>query len=246
MMNGTEPSLAQLLSTGSVSGRNPITLGNVSTYIDGAAIGNAQINGNIYSENYYSSGGTAGWLLDRAGNLIAKTGTFSGDITGASGKFSGDLDAAGGTFSGNVSAKTLSAQSMNVALRTVLETGSIEIPASYFSGNNYESGAVIRIEINKLVATNIYDSYLMSSTKQQPFKSSCYMSGTGQYWGGAGLFNLSITSDVVVNRRFSVNGVNTTNDTRVYVYIKYLLVTNDAWFTAFNTPTTVNWILSRA
>jgi len=43
MMNGTEPSLAQLLSTGSVSGRNPITLGNVSTYIDGAAIGSAQI-----------------------------------------------------------------------------------------------------------------------------------------------------------------------------------------------------------
>jgi len=69
-----------------------ITLGNVSTYIDGAAIGNAQINGNIYSENYYPSGGTAGWLLDRAGNLTAKTGTFTGDITGASGTFSGGLN----------------------------------------------------------------------------------------------------------------------------------------------------------
>jgi len=60
-----------------------INSGNVSTYIDGAAIGNAQINGNIYSENYYPSGGTAGWLLDRAGNFTANSGTFAGNVVGA-------------------------------------------------------------------------------------------------------------------------------------------------------------------
>jgi len=93
------------LPGGRFAGLSQITLGNVSTYIDGAAIGNAQINGNIYSENYYPSGGTAGWLLDRAGNLTAKTGTFSGD-----------LDAAGGTFSGKLTANAINAVStVNIA-----------------------------------------------------------------------------------------------------------------------------------
>ena len=43
MLNGMEPSLAQLLAMGSVSARNPITSSNVTTYIDNAAIGAAQI-----------------------------------------------------------------------------------------------------------------------------------------------------------------------------------------------------------
>ena len=43
MLNGMEPSLAQLLAMGAVSARNPITSSNVTTYIANAAIGNAQI-----------------------------------------------------------------------------------------------------------------------------------------------------------------------------------------------------------
>jgi hypothetical protein len=42
-INGSEPSLDQLLAMGAVSARNPITTSNVTTYIANAAIGAAQI-----------------------------------------------------------------------------------------------------------------------------------------------------------------------------------------------------------
>jgi hypothetical protein len=54
-INGSEPSLDQLLAMGAVSARNPITPSNVTTYIANAAIGNAQIGnaaiGNAQIEN---------------------------------------------------------------------------------------------------------------------------------------------------------------------------------------------------
>ena len=43
LVDGTEPSLAELLSTGAASGRNPISTSNATTFISGAAIGSAQI-----------------------------------------------------------------------------------------------------------------------------------------------------------------------------------------------------------
>lgn len=76
-----------------------ITPANVSTYIANAAIGNAQIGGNIQSSGW---SGTAGWLLDRAGNLYANSGTFRGDITGSSGTFSGIIAAGSVNFASSV------------------------------------------------------------------------------------------------------------------------------------------------
>lgn len=43
MITGAEPSIHQLLAGGAVSGRNPITAGNIGTYMASAAIGSAQI-----------------------------------------------------------------------------------------------------------------------------------------------------------------------------------------------------------
>jgi len=83
MLNGMEPSLAQLLAMGSVSARNPITPSNVTTYIDNAAIGNAQIGGNLWSTNWNYAGGT-GWLLDRSGNFYGNNIYARGDIEASS------------------------------------------------------------------------------------------------------------------------------------------------------------------
>ena len=44
------------------------------------SVNNASISGNIYSDNWFPSGGTQGWMLDRSGNLFANNGTFGGKI----------------------------------------------------------------------------------------------------------------------------------------------------------------------
>ena len=60
---------------GAFSTLNKLTVSNVVTYIDNAAIQNAQIGGNIWSSNYVA--GSAGWIIDRTGyaefrNILAR------------------------------------------------------------------------------------------------------------------------------------------------------------------------------
>jgi len=62
---------------------NPITPSNVTTYIDNAALGNAQIGGNLWSTNWNYAGGT-GWLLDRSGNFYGNNIYARGDIEASS------------------------------------------------------------------------------------------------------------------------------------------------------------------
>ena len=60
-----------------------ITSSNVTTYIDNAAIGNAQVGGNLWSTNWNYAGGT-GWLLDRSGNFYGNNIYARGDIEASS------------------------------------------------------------------------------------------------------------------------------------------------------------------
>jgi hypothetical protein len=156
--------------------------------------------------------------------------------------------------SGTIQAQSFSAQSMNVALRDVLETGSATIPLLTASGTYedpyglyfFPGGTVFRLPINKLIPTNTNDSYLLSTIRQQPFKSTVTFTGSGTYSGGDGNFDVSIDSEVIVNRRYSPGGVNSTNDTKVFIFVKDCIVTNNTEFTFFRPPTTINWTLSRA
>lgn len=100
----------------SANKRKPFIIENETVYIDEAAINkltfsklrdeagsfivengkvkanylyvtNASIAGDIYSDNWASSGGTQGWYLQRSGNLYANNGTFRGqlDVQGGTG-----------------------------------------------------------------------------------------------------------------------------------------------------------------
>ena len=59
-----------------------ITPGNVTTYIDNAAIGNAQIGGDIWSSNFVA--GSAGWRIYRSGNAEFRNITARGDVEASS------------------------------------------------------------------------------------------------------------------------------------------------------------------
>jgi hypothetical protein len=78
---------------------------NINTAkIADAAITNAKINGVIQSNDY--AAGSAGWKIDKAGQLEANNATFRGALSAATGTFAGSLSAATGTFSGSLSAAT--------------------------------------------------------------------------------------------------------------------------------------------
>jgi hypothetical protein len=82
---------------------NQITKTNASTYISAAAIGNAQIDNLIYSNDFNGqldtgggfilSNGSNGWAISKAGNAVFNNIRVRGDITGSTGTFSGTVAA---------------------------------------------------------------------------------------------------------------------------------------------------------
>jgi hypothetical protein len=82
---------------------NQITRANASTYISAAAIGNAQIDNLIYSNDfngeldtgggYITSNGTTGWAISKGGYAVFNNMRVRGDITGSTGTFSGTVAA---------------------------------------------------------------------------------------------------------------------------------------------------------
>jgi hypothetical protein len=62
-----------------------ITPSEVTTWIANAAIGNAQIGGDIYSSTYaWNGGNTNGWLLQRDGNLYCGNAYIRGNVEASS------------------------------------------------------------------------------------------------------------------------------------------------------------------
>ena len=91
---------------------NPITPSNVTTYIANAALGNAQIGGNLWSTNWNYAGGT-GWLLDRSGNFYCNNIYARGDIEASS-----------------LKANTAMVQTLNIAGNAVIVPTYVEYPSS--------------------------------------------------------------------------------------------------------------------
>ena len=71
-----------LLPPDLIGQHNPITSSNVTTYIDNAAIGNAQIGGDIWSSNFVA--GSAGWRIYRSGSAEFRNITARGNIEASS------------------------------------------------------------------------------------------------------------------------------------------------------------------
>jgi hypothetical protein len=101
---GATPSDSFTIDWISIGKHGPMRINgaNISTFIEGAAIGNAQIGGDIQSDNFVA--GSAGWRIRKstgsaeflnvlargdiqATSLNAATGTFTGNLSGASGTF---------------------------------------------------------------------------------------------------------------------------------------------------------------
>jgi hypothetical protein len=187
--------------------------------------------------------------------------TFVGTVTATSGSFTGTVTATSGSFTGAVSASTLSADSMDVAKRSIIEQASVTVPSSSISGTfiepdakgggatvNYPVGTIFTKAINKLIRTNTTDAFFStSSTLRQPFGCSVYATGTGFFIGGDGVFNIKVDAEIIVNRRYSAGGSSTVDENQVFIYLRQFVVTNvSSTFGSFTLPTTLYWKLSRA
>ncbi len=107
-----------LTSWGNVQGKtgfasiSQITTSNVTTYIANAAIGNAQIGGNLWSTDWNYVGGS-GWFLNRNGNFYCNNIYARGDIEASS-----------------LKANTAMVQTLNIAGNAVIVPTYVEYPSS--------------------------------------------------------------------------------------------------------------------
>jgi hypothetical protein len=268
---------AKLARAGAQVLTGPVTLNAASAI----TVGNPALNGQPGFNGFYigstgivgTKNGLTTFALDNAGNatfkgdLTGASGTFSGALSGATGTFSGALSGATGSFSGAVTASTLTADSMNVARRNVLESGVLTLPSQTLLGytstymNDGEGGYYIDtplpvgtsqlVNINRVVPTNITDDYFsafpLAVILRQPFSCSAQPLSESNYSGGDGQFNITVVAEVVVNRRYSVGGSTTTDDNRVFIFLRHYIITNvSSTFTYLTVPTQVRWILNRA
>lgn len=90
-----------------------ITPSEVSTWIANAALGNAQIGGNLWSTNWNYAGGT-GWLLDRSGNFYGNNIYARGDIEASS-----------------LKANTAMVGTLNIAGNAVSVPVAVDYPSNY-------------------------------------------------------------------------------------------------------------------
>lgn len=128
-----------------------ITQSNVTTWIDNAAIGNAQIGGNLWSTNWNYAGGS-GWLLDRSGNFYGNNIYARGDIEASSLK-ANTLMVQTAHVAGNAITVPIAASGTTSCQTAVVDFGGSPVAVT-FTGGAYVSTT------NSNVTTGTVSAYL--------------------------------------------------------------------------------------
>lgn len=190
---------------------NKITALNVSTYIESAAIRNAQIGGHIYSSNYTGWPGE-GWLLNRDGDFYGNNVYARGDIEASSLKANtlmvnkGNIvDAAVDTLkiagnavtvpvaaTGTTSATTASADFGGAPVALIV-TANAKVTATGIGGRDVVVTATVKNGGVTIKTFNIIDEYWSGASEG----SSITLSGMGAWvigdTSGGGFKSYSIT-----------------------------------------------------
>lgn len=146
-----------------------ITPSNVTTYIANAALGNAQIGGNLWSTNWNYVGGT-GWLLDRSGNFYGNNIYARGDIEASS-----------------LKANTAMVQTLNIAGNAVIVPTYVEYPSAA-AYNVYQSGTETEWTLlSDVVTVNVDCSALIFIGCNDSITSTVHTLSAGA--GGRGHYN---------------------------------------------------------
>ncbi len=106
--------------------------------IQDATITMAKIAGSIYSDNWFPSGGTQGWLINRDGTAAFQNGFFRGSVYATDGVFTGSVYATDGVFTGDVYATNL--------YGNVVDTGNVKFNAiaEFYTGEG-ETDAYVTV-----------------------------------------------------------------------------------------------------
>jgi hypothetical protein len=219
----------------------------------GLLVGNANLgkyfqitsDGNVHAPNFSIINGNP---------YFNGSGVFSGGVYASYGSFTGSVS--GSTFSTNSGKFTVDANGImtadeaNIQRRVVLQTGTIatgfQVPGTYTDTgggtSSYPAGTVQVMPPNfpplgVWIETDVYDDYLISTSKCQQFGVSFHAEGTTTYNGGTGSFNFAAEGVAEVARTYSVGGVDTVNDRRVYIRLDTIVCRNNSAFNYVYTPT---------
>ena len=104
--------------------------------IANGSIDNAKIGNIIQSADYVA--GSAGWKINKTGQMEMNNATFRGALSAATGSFAGSLSAATGTFSGTLTASAVNAvNTINIAGQAVTINNSNTFSLNYNLGTFY-------------------------------------------------------------------------------------------------------------
>lgn len=237
-------------------GISQITATNSSTYVGDSAISNVQIGGDLLSTNYNSSGGTAGWRLDRAGNIYANSGSFRGSITANT--FATTPDSSGTTrFSANASG-LVTADRVQILRRDAIFSGTIDpterIIGTYQStvdtGESsstitlaYPAGTVFTGTITQIISVpGLVDANTQSTIANQPYYVAAYFTGAFREFAGASsTYQAHLIGKPSSTRSYSNTGAFA-NDYQIAIVFEYAIKLVSGSFTSFRLPT-ASWTI---
>lgn len=210
--DGTQPSLDELLAMGTLSGRNKVTAGNVSTFISSAAITNAYIGDYIASSNFNGSiagddivtNGSSGWAIAKGGKAVFQNVVVRGDVQATSitdGSVSSVSTLSPGAFTltpssgiAAVNGQSLGSFSKNVAGSRLLVTArmTIEVQCNASFGGLPEAEYGIRIWAYLRLYHAASDTSI--SLPIWWYKTRTYLTSEDEVWLSADLGGSTISS----------------------------------------------------
>lgn len=147
---------------GAIATLDRISVSNASTYIENGAIGNLQIGSQIYSNDWVSSGGTAGWIIDKSGSAVFRGNVTISGLIEASLMVSSDgqrwLDLRDSTPSGYI-LKTPNAKILDdgsTQFNNQVGSGTVTVNEDLSPGT--DGRIVKRLVIDTGIATDLYNS----------------------------------------------------------------------------------------
>jgi hypothetical protein len=169
---------------GALANLSKITAGNASTYIESAAIGNAQIGGDIWSSNF--TYGSAGWLIRRDGyaefmNVLAR---------------------------GNIEATSINTGSANIVSTLHLQGEAVTVPRSVYTAATL-AGITSEVAVQSLYIDTQGSPVIIIFTCMHTYSVSFRIldpAGSVVYSGGSG-------DSLVAYKNFAVSCVGAVSGT---------------------------------
>ena len=169
-------------------------------------------------------------------------------ITNGAARFTGSIST-GNNFSVDA-AGYLIADNVTIKRRKVVETGTFGVPtfAGYTTVNAGRDSTLLfmsgtnTIYETVIVVPTTMDPYLLNTDWRQPYVAEAFPIGNGTVWSGSPVATWRATCSVSSGRTYSAGGLNTTNDSKLFIKITIFIDIISGTFSQY-APPNFQWVL---